>query len=62
MPEQPQPDETSPMVRMAQEMQDQYRVLLDALDGLVAETVRRGWTQHQARALVLSTFLPHRPH
>jgi len=41
----------------AARMLDVWPVLLDAMDGLVAQTIARGYSVDQARALVIAVVL-----
>lgn len=58
MPEKREPEDPNPLLLSAQQMQDNFRVLLDMLDGALAETLRRGWPEPQARAMVMAMFVP----
>jgi len=36
---------------------EQWKIILDGLDGHVAEAMRRGWTKEQAHAIVFRMLL-----
>ncbi len=40
------------MMSLAETVQAQWRLTLDLLDGQVAEAMRHGWSEPQARSLV----------
>jgi hypothetical protein len=37
-------------------MQEQWKLMMEACDGMVAEAVRHGFTEEQARAIVAHTL------
>lgn len=42
----------------AQTAQESWGLILDMLDGMLAETMRRGWPEEMARAIVARAFIP----
>jgi hypothetical protein len=46
------------LVDSAQVSLEQWRVVLEMWDGMIAETKQHGWTEDQARVLIISTMLP----